>query len=274
MGSGNKRRVSMRALISAVDKTVSAIKEKPLHVLLSIAVDILFLMAYGFFIPPLTEQTIKEATVLAETLVGQNTGRERLTLFGALWQDPKVVFTTITLLAVFFAIYAVFQGINWQTAHEISKKQTSFWRYIKSFAVVNLLWIPWFVAYKIFDIVFGIRAVLLQKLAQQEQSVFISALLLTVFIVLLMLHFISLTLLSIKKSVNFVIKNWKETLGMYLLIASWLLAIVFLLNIVNKVQQSIAFVLAGALFLFYLVFSRVFIIQTVSILKKNVGTQS
>ena len=258
-------------LFSAVQNTFTLLLQKPYHVLLSFVLDILFLLSYGFFIPPVRQQVIQQSLAITEMLIQQFRTRTPITIFHALLQEPSLLITTTLFIALFFAIYILFQGMAWYVAHNIHEQHITLKTYLTKFVMLNLFWLPVFIIYKIVDVLFGIRGVLLLHIAKQEQTILVPLFLWSTLFLFLALNFLSIScpLLRVRTSILFFKRHWKLTLCMYTLIASWLLSIVFLTKLMQLASPGFSFVFAGILFLFFLVFSRTFIIQTILLIEKQ-----
>lgn len=134
---------------------------------LSIAlIDALFFIAYGFFSAPLTSQLAKQATQLADNIAatGLTNILGQLSQPANLPHTQHILFLLIALLIVAYLTYTLFQGTSWWVAAKIAKKKQAYTNYLARFAVLNLLWIALFAAYRGLDILAQMRHVIIQQL--------------------------------------------------------------------------------------------------------------
>lgn len=157
--------------LTAAKQAFHALKTRPLHVLLSSAVDILFLFLYGFLTQYPRDNAFTSALKLeqaaSQLLANANAAYDTpsmLQLFFdrlALPHALSVLFWLLILLLTAYVLYALFQGFAWKLASGTNlaayAKLTAFW--------FGLLGIAYFIT-----AVIDMRAILVQTLTQQTPS--------------------------------------------------------------------------------------------------------
>ncbi len=254
--------------IQQLFRSFELLKKNPVMLLLCLVVDVAFLFFYGLFTTPfndkISEHIIFIGNLMSQSLREQKQGIINLLFAEAIMPYTYKLFLLLLLLVVsVFVAYSIFQGINWRLANSLAGKDTYFYKYILSFAKVNLLWFGFLLVYYILDFAADVRHIVAEKIAQANVINIFAYLLFVFLTALIYFACISYATLSIKKSFQIGIKKARHTLPVFLLIAVYFLALNFILFNLAKVSRDAMFILGVILFFPALTLARVYIASAV-----------
>jgi hypothetical protein len=233
----------------------------------SAALDIVFLVLYGFMTAPvfgaLTEHIIAIGTFLSGQMSAA-AGRARPAVIDALFQPPVSKYTwqfiglLLVLGAVIFCLYWIFQGLAWFIAGKAAGSKESWRHYLLHFARINALWLGIYFAWHCLDTLFALRRLVIEKAAgipAPEAGIALW------FVLAVAAYFavLSYPVLSIKKAFSSGTRNILVFLPVFAISALQLFIGNFAMRELAKASPKFAFII-GAIILFVLfAFTRLYI---------------
>ncbi|MFO8015652.1 MAG: hypothetical protein R6U32_00965 [Candidatus Woesearchaeota archaeon] len=153
----NLKMRSIRDFPTALKGSYQAFAAKPLYILSSFFVDILFFLlfgiAYSFFGMKMMESLIDINTLVSrmnEDFALVSSGAYNNTVIASLMEQQHVLMEHLTTIAISAAwiilityiLWCMLQGINWHsTAGAAQKKRPRFTVYLRRFSLLNLVWL-------------------------------------------------------------------------------------------------------------------------------------
>src|SRR3989338_4809744 len=238
--------------------TFDLLRKNKRTVLVASIVDCLFFFFYGLLGGGLNIKIAQLITDIGEAIIpGIREGKAVIDLLFApdVYPMTKSLFLNLFLLvALIYVLYIIFQGVNFWLANNLVKIK-DYKNYVILFAKLNILWLALYVVYQILDLVGTLQEHFI-KIATFTQATSwwsISANVLA----LLLLYFglISYTKLSIKESLLFGIRKFKQLFFVMLSSIIIILVLMFLLTnlfnaVINYSNGDKIFFVIGAIILF------------------------
>ena len=150
------------------------IQKNKLSLLICSILEMFFFIIYGFATAPiymkLTQYTLIIGSMASEALSAAL--REQKSLSAVLLQPPisnylfDVLLLLLLLAATTFILYILIQGFIWKTVLNITGKKYQYLDYLKKFMFLNFFWFLFFMIYYLAGFVIGVRAVIIQTLAE------------------------------------------------------------------------------------------------------------
>jgi len=262
--------LSKTLVVRELIKSLYLIKKHIFWLVIASLVDAVFFVAWGFFTTPVKNKIVEHgiliSTKISPLLAEGKTGIVGLMLGPLKQMTGKLILLLLMLFVVIYIVYTAFQGTSWWMATQIAEKKWTYRKYMLGFARVNLIWLSGYLIYKILDVIFSIRHVVVEKLVPGTPD--IAGNILFVFLILLMLAaFISYPTLKARTIFK---TPLKVTVPLIILSASMFLATQFILNNIGKLNVDFALVVG-----LVLLFPVINLIKTYSIrVLSNVHTRT
>lgn len=165
--------LSKELVVRELITTLSLFRKNPFWLVIASVIDALFFLAWGFFTTPVSDKILAHSVLLANQLSDMMRQQGRVPtgllvkLFGPeLWPYTAKLLTLIfVLFVVSYLIYTIFHGSSWMIATQIAGEKRTYGKYMLGFAKINLLWMLCYIIYKFFDVIAGLRHVLINKIA-------------------------------------------------------------------------------------------------------------
>ncbi len=159
-------------VVSELGNAFILLKKNPFWLVIASVIDALFFLAYGFFTTPVSDKILAHSVLLANQLSDMMRQQGRVPtgilvkLFSPeLWPYTAKLLTLIfVLFVVIYFIYVIFHGSSWMISTQIAGGKGTYGKYMLGFAKINLLWMLCYIIYKLFDVIAGLRHVLINKI--------------------------------------------------------------------------------------------------------------
>lgn len=158
-------------IIKELINSLSLLKKNGFLLVTAAIIDAVFFVAYGFFTGPVSRKISEHAILLSNNLspllAEQHAEKGILELLFTAQLRPltfKLTLLILLLFAISYIIYCIFHGTSWWMAAKIAGQKWKYREYVLGFAKVNLIWLAFYIIFKLFDTFFSIRHLLIEKI--------------------------------------------------------------------------------------------------------------
>lgn len=159
--------------IKELFSSLKILKNNPKYLVLSMAVDAIFLFVYGLMTGPVFEKLVEQIYSIGMLVAGsagvlaQEEGIKQLMSQKELTPYLGNMVLLLLLLAVIvYLLYSFAQAINWRTAARLAGKKEQFGDYTMKFFAINALWFSLFSLYYASDLLADLRHTAITQLTQ------------------------------------------------------------------------------------------------------------
>ena len=157
----------------------------------------------------------------------------------------KLILLILLLFVVIYVLYNIFHGTSWWMATQIAETKWKYKEYMLGFARVNLIWIFGYILFKLFDVILGMRHLIIQKFSPGAPNI-AGKVLLVALVLLAIAAFLSYPKLKARTIFK---TPLRISVPLLILSASMFLAAQFILNNIGKASVDVALIV-GIILLF------------------------
>lgn len=154
-----------------ITEALKQIKKNTMLFITAAIIDIIFLLAYGFYTAPIKNQILTHAALITSKLAVIMAEKPTGILKQAFAPEirPYTIKLIIIILILFittYLVYVISQGTSWWITTRIAGKKHKYHEYMKEFAKINLIWLAFYAAYKILQLIITTRQTIIQKITE------------------------------------------------------------------------------------------------------------
>jgi len=135
--------------------------KNPWLIVASVVSDLVFLFLIGMITTPFRELLI-EKIVMIGTIISRNVYATTSLLQQALLPESRpllawAVILWLCVLLITYFLYSLFQGSAWFCCSRVVHNDSSWWYYVRRFALINLFWICVYAVLHLLDVYLSLR---------------------------------------------------------------------------------------------------------------------
>ncbi len=275
-----KGRLSEFILVKKFRETIEQMLTNKLYIIQPGIFDILLVFIYGFITQPIWVKVLEQIQAIAYVAqnqpraISQNIPTEGIV--GAFAGDVTVYYLRnflillLILAIITYFVYCFFQGIAWYFAKRQGRKETIFYKYLRQFFRINVLWFILFLIYYTINVVYGYIA---QRAIRFNQATNVSLVFWTLMIFLILIAyfaFISYGLIGnyrdriiYNKSFVMGVTKVHIILPMFLIIIGIFITINYILKFAALANNWFAIILGFILTIPALAFTRLYLVKVI-----------
>ena len=246
-----------------------------------IALDVVFLIVFGFVYSLYFDRILAYMTDIMSAMpaataalqqVSAPTAQALSSVYGINASLSAIYKLAILLAISTFVIWIVFQSVIWSFAHRIAESKTKFLEYLKGFSVVSVIWFAIFSVIMYFSISATLNNAFNKQIPAGQDSWVVYG---TLIAVAVLGYFVIVSYSLTGKIKEILKKTFVYCLTRPKVLLSYLILLVTLL-VINLVllglwfaSKTLSIAVGIVLVLLYLVFARVYMIETIKKLEKK-----
>lgn len=218
--------------------------QNKLKLLACVIAEILFFFIYGLATAPIYQKLVQYTNIIGALASDALTAaaREQNSVMSVLSSEAikpyliDVLLLLLLLCAVAFLLYCVFQSFIWNMSLSMAGRKIRYLDYLKKFMLVNTVWLLFFIIYYFAGFAVEIRGAAIKTIAQAAPSNALHIVLSAYLVIVFYFAVISYVDLSAKKSFGFGVRNIRELLPAWLIIAAYFLILQLVLSQVMQLN--------------------------------------
>ncbi len=252
---------------------------------LCILIDILFIFSIGYIVAEIYAKMIEHLVPMVEIMqqseaqIG-NLITSQIDLINVLSQKAlfmdhyiSVIFLAGLFIVLVYALYNIFQGINWFIANKIANKKAVLCRFLARFSFVNFVWFILLVLVGIFFVKFFMStSTSMSPVVSSQFIVYTSIFMIAIVVYFALISYSLINKLGLFKALKntFLIgyKKFRNIFSIYLIIIILFVITDLILRLIYKIHPTVMFIAGLFTVLPLITFARVYLIESMEKIKK------